>query len=134
MPFPPRQDIIDFLEKAIEYKEDDCLIWPFGTNPSGHAVLNRLEKINGSRYVSRYICEKVYGPAPTKFHEAAHSNGNEACLSAACINPKHLRWATHQENIFDIIKHGTGIIGKLNGNYKHGLYARTEPIGPDLFT
>jgi hypothetical protein len=42
--------------------------------------------------------------------EAAHSCGNRAC-----INARHLRWATHKENEQDKIEHGTKNVGERNG-------------------
>lgn len=94
-----RNPAIDvFLDKAITYDGDDCLIWPFGLLPDGYASLNRFIKHYGTRVVSKVICIEVYGHPPTVKHEAAHS---KKCISRACINRKHLRWATSKENKAD---------------------------------
>lgn len=85
-----------FIEKAITYEYDDCLIWPFALNSWGYAQIGRKEYED--RLVSRIVCKKVNGPPPTDAHQVAHS---KRCVSKACINQKHLRWATPKENIAD---------------------------------
>lgn len=52
--------------------------------------------------MSRVVCERVNGPAPTEKHETAHGCGN-----SWCVNKRHLRWATHIENEADKLIHGT---------------------------
>jgi hypothetical protein len=88
--------IDDFVEKAIEYEGADCLTWPFtisgGNRRYGGYATNRRY---GGR-ISRYICKTVYGAPPKPTYEAAHS-----CNNKLCINQKHLRWATHKENMND---------------------------------
>jgi hypothetical protein len=96
----PDPKVDAFLEKAINYEGDDCLIWPFGVNPNGSAKLNRLGRTYGSNIVSRAVCEEAHGPPPTPEHEAAHSI---SCISRRCVNQRHLRWATRGENANDII-------------------------------
>jgi hypothetical protein len=53
---------------------------------------------------TRVMCKLAHGPAPTPKHHAAHSCGKG---HEACINPKHLRWATPRENAADAKLHGT---------------------------
>jgi hypothetical protein len=88
----PRNPAIDaFIEKAINYEDDKCLLWPFSLDDKGYARV-------GSKYISRIVCAKVYGLPPTPEHEAAHS---KKCISTACINRRHLRWATRLQNMAD---------------------------------
>jgi hypothetical protein len=49
------------------------------------------------------------GPPPSPDHEAAHSCGRG---HEGCVNPKHLRWATHKENQADKEGHGTILRGE----------------------
>lgn len=90
-------------EVAIPFQGDECLRWPYRTNNRGYAMLIRT--VN----VCRIICEEVHGPAPTPKHEAAHTCGHGA---DRCVNPKHLRWATRQENELDKVLHGTSNRGE----------------------
>ena len=104
-----------WLEEHLNFSPDECLIWPFARcqrtieQPAYRAML-RLTK----------------GDPPTPKHEAAHSCGNG---HLGCINPKHLRWATHLENEADKIAHGTVAHGERNGHAKltqdQVLYIRT---------
>ncbi|SED41874.1 HNH endonuclease [Rhizobiales bacterium GAS191] len=85
--------ITAFIEKALNYEGDECLIWPFGS----------------SRGYAEIICERVHGPCPPptskhEWFEVAHSCGNG---HLGCVNRNHLRWATRRENMQDSIKHGT---------------------------
>ena len=113
-------DTLKFIEIAKTYVEEDCLLWPYSRLPNGYAVI-RIE--NKLFYVSRIICEQVNGTPLTEKHEAAHSCGNG---HLGCVNPKHLRWATHKENMRDKIKHRTSkrglecpeSRGECNGNSK----------------
>jgi hypothetical protein len=90
----PHNSKIDiFIARAIVYEGDDCLIWPFALNSSRYAHSGGFGGV-----ISRYVCKKVYGAPPTPKHQAAHSI---KCVSKACVNNKHLRWATQEENLAD---------------------------------
>lgn len=89
-------------EVASPYSGNDCLIWPFATNPYGYGVYTRPER--GITLASRYVCEIVHGAAPTPQHEAAHSCGNG---HKGCVNPNHLSWKTPKDNTADKFRHGT---------------------------
>lgn len=90
---------------------DECIFWPFSRNKDGYPHMDRT--VAGSSSVCNVICQRVYGPAPTPKHEAAHECGNGRL---GCINPKHLRWATHRENMDDAISHGSMNRGETNCN------------------
>lgn len=97
---------------AINYKGDDCLIWPFGSFPSGYAQMSdQGHKTNASRY----ICAVAHGAPPSDIHEAAHSCGNG---HGGCVSPNHLRWATPIENNSDKTEHGTALNGEKNHRSK----------------
>lgn len=100
-----------FTEVVLPYSEESCLIWPYA-NTGGYGIAT----INGKRSrVTRLACEHIHGPAPTSFHQAAHSCGNGG---KGCCNPRHLRWATPVENSKDRYKHGTMPIGETNHTSK----------------
>jgi len=94
---------------VLRYTGDSCLKWPFSDNGAGYGTINIEDRM---RLVSRVVCEHAHGSAPTPSHEAAHScgKGHEGCCS-----PKHLRWATHSENLMDRVHHGTSNTGERHG-------------------
>lgn len=78
---------------------DDCIEWPFGRDRDGYGVFylspngdRRQRKTSANRAVSLL----TFGDPPADGMHAAHS-----CHNRSCINPRHLRWATVQENIDD---------------------------------
>lgn len=98
-----------FLREALKTASDDCIFWP---------SRSRTEYINvradgQDRCAHNLICELEHGPRPTDQHETAHSCGNGGCL-----NRRHVRWATHQENEADKKIHGTKAQGERQGNAK----------------
>lgn len=96
----------------MPFSGDECLIWPFVRNKWGYAII----QIDGKkRPVPQVVCEAVHGPAPSPDHETAHNCGKGA---AGCINPRHLRWATHPENMADRVRHGTMAWGEQHGMAK----------------
>lgn len=101
-----------FLERLPSHIGDECLIWPFGKFTSGYGSIT----LNGRTFVvSRYLCEVVRGAPPTQDHEAAHSCGKG---HLGCVNPNHLSWKTHAENMADAVAHGTSAKGERNGQAK----------------
>lgn len=98
-----------FIEKAVTFDGDECLLWPYRRNNKGRGNIF----IDGKyRNVNRIVCERRNGPPPTPQHEAAHSCGNG---HNGCCNGKHLRWATSEENKADMAEHGTRPVGEKNG-------------------
>jgi hypothetical protein len=98
-----------FLRAFASYEGDECLIWPFAKNEKGYG----LAVMGGhQRGAHRLMCILAYGEPPTPRHEAAHTCGKG---HLGCVNPKHLRWATHRENSLDRFAHGTDNRGERNG-------------------
>ena len=92
---------IKFILAHADYAFDDCLIWPLSLNTGGYGNLGYRGKIYRAH---RYMCELVNGAPPSPEHEAAHSCGRG---HEGCVNPRHLSWKTHQENLIDRRAHGT---------------------------
>lgn len=101
-PAAPKGSTAKFIAMALTTDQDDCVLWPFARNIGGYAKWKH--PTGGSESVSRHICEIVNGP-PTKPHLLSLHSCNRGHLG--CINPRHLRWGTSQENANDRIKDGT---------------------------
>jgi len=109
-----------FLEAMVSTDSNECVFWPFG---SGYASI----RVNGRyRKCHNLMCEMAHGPAPAPTLEAAHSCGNG---HLGCVNPRHLRWATQDENRSDKVAHRR-LGGKLSEEQVLLLrsLAGTEPI------
>lgn len=107
--FGPKQKVghqRDWVLAHVEYTGDECLKWPFTTYPDGRGQFHWNHKTNRAH---RVMCELKNGKPPTPKHEAAHSCGNG---HLGCVNPNHLRWATRQENVDDMLAHGTRVRGE----------------------
>lgn len=101
-----------WFEEHKDFNGVDCLIWPFSRDKQGRALLS----ISGTtKKTSRIMCEYRHGPPPTHKHHATHSCGKG---HLGCVNGSHLRWATHKENMADMIIHGTQSRGERHGAAK----------------
>lgn len=96
-----------FRGHVLNYDAKDCLIWPFARNRAGYAIMHS----GGSKIVSNLVCQEIHGPAPTPHHQAAHSCGRG---SDGCVSPLHLRWATRDQNMKEMVVHGRSLRGSRN--------------------
>lgn len=93
-------EAIKFVRQSLASNTDECIFWPFFTNPiNGYCHFG----FEGKQYAAhRYICEQVHGPKPMPKHLAAHS-----CHKRDCINWRHINWKTPSENMLDKRENGT---------------------------
>jgi hypothetical protein len=89
----------------------ECVVWPYA---KGRGSI----KIDGrQRTAANAMCGIAHGP-PADDEEVAHSCNQG---DFGCINPNHLRWATHTENMGDKFIHGTQPMGEKH--YKSKITA-----------
>jgi len=94
-----RNEAREFLEQAVRSNTDECILWPYATNPSGYPLIN----IPGeSSLAHRVVLKRVKGPAPGGKPYACHEP--LICNNPGCINHKHLDWKSQQSNCDDQVK------------------------------
>ena len=99
----------EFIQAAIESATDEHIVWPYPLTAMGYGVAT----VNGKLvYAHIAVAEAVYGPGPSG---TAVAHAPVICHIPACINPRHLRWATYAENQADRIIDGTSNRGERNG-------------------
>lgn len=96
-----------FLRSLVGTDALDCIPWPYRLSANGYG----LATIGGvQRPASNWMCRLSHGDPFSIWKSAAHS-----CHKPDCVNPNHLRWATHAENMADRVKDGTTNRGARNG-------------------
>jgi hypothetical protein len=86
---------VRFIWHAVQYTGSDCLEWPYARNEDGYGRITLTGR--RSQSASRLVLELTQGPALGR--QAAHAP--VWCRNRSCVNPHHLRWATHAENMLD---------------------------------
>ena len=107
-PLPGRArigDALRWLEENLDVATEGCLDWPFSRLTNGYAVVRYQGR---PRSVSRIVCERVNGPPPEPWYEAAHECGRG---HEGCVNHRHLAWKTPTDNRGDKLRHGTHLSG-----------------------
>jgi hypothetical protein len=81
--------------------------WPGSLHHTGYGYIRTPEY--GRITAARYVAILTYGPPDPPELEAAH----DCPATRACFWAKHIRWATHAENMADTIRHGTSRARKM---------------------
>lgn len=76
---------------------NDCWIWLYGTNSSGYGQF----RIENSMYLAHRISYLIYKGNYGDEDKILHT-----CHIPRCINPRHLKIGTQQENMDDMVKAG----------------------------
>jgi hypothetical protein len=102
----PRGAPLAFIKAALQGDTAECVHWPFAKHRAGFGLITLQGR---TQVAARVVCTMAHGKPPNRKLQAAHSCGNG---HLGCINPKHLRWATREENANDQLLHGTRLRGE----------------------
>lgn len=89
---------MQFVQMVMDSETDECVLWPYG-HARGYGYIHVGQSHPPTH---RYVCELKHGPPPNENLDAAHR-----CGIKLCCNPRHIRWATRQENCLEKHEHGT---------------------------
>lgn len=92
-----------FADPRVE-RSDDCWLWIGAKTAAGYGRFN-------NDYVHRLAWEEANGESAAGFEVMHH------CDTPACVNPAHLKRATHKENLHDAYAKGRmNLSGLRRGN------------------
>lgn len=100
-------EYLDFLHIAATTRSVACIDWPFTVSECGYG------RFSAKMDAHRYVCTIVHGRPPSDKHEVAHE-----CGLRTCVNPAHLSWKTHYDNVQDSVRHGRIVSGEKHASAK----------------
>ena len=98
-----------FWSKVDRGDPDQCWEWKAATDRWGYGKFRIDEK---KKYAHRVSYEFHHGPIPEGML-VLHS-----CDNPACVNPAHLHFGTHQDNMIERGERNRSASGKNNGQVK----------------
>jgi HNH endonuclease len=96
-------------------KRGRCWVWTGKwVSSGGYGIVGIGHRGRTRVYVHRYAYERHHGPIPLGML-VLHT-----CDSRRCVNPRHLRLGTQQQNLADMVAKGRSCRGERHWNWKGG--------------
>lgn len=93
-----------FWEKVEVAGADECWLWTAGAGSHGYG---EFYPYRGCQELAhRFVLKLTVGQPSIEKPHALHG---PKCTSKRCVNPAHLRWGSHAENMSD-----AGVAGRMN--------------------
>jgi hypothetical protein len=109
-----------FINKVDQ--TDGCWNWLGSTDANGYGQFRRLVNGKWTMYKThRFSYEHFKGEIPPQLL-ILHS-----CDNRQCVNPEHLRYGTHQDNVDDMMSRNRKVVGK-NPNHNNLTHERVAAI------
>ena len=90
-----------FWDKVSPEPNSGCWFWIGAYNKDGYGSIFIGPKRGRTRLATHVSLEIDERSRPSKKHHALHT-----CDNPSCVNPSHLWWGTHSENMSDALKKG----------------------------
>ena len=108
---------LKFLQDLISGDlNDDCVIWPFGTDDNGYGCVWLDGRHIGAHRLSLQLFSGLDGDGLVARHGPCHNS--------SCVNPLHLSWGTLSDNQRDRTRDNTD----NRGERQHGAKLNREQI------
>ena len=99
---------------AVKPITGNCTIWNKAKTPQGYGVTT---KNNKTVYAHRVAAEEAYGPIPEGMMVC------HRCDNPSCVNPDHLFFGTHKDNMNDMKRKG-----RSAGGDRHKSKVRPDSV------
>lgn len=95
------------IKAGIEADHNECILWTGPVSRYGYGLFTYHDGAGVRRCTTapRFVLMATAGPPPQPDMQAGHEP--QLCNEAGCVNHRHLRWVTPQENNDDQLLTGT---------------------------